>query len=388
MFDIRHRRHPVQTFQFWFVVLTSFVGVAVWKLDLLSFPRPLPEMVEEEPMPPPPGGEATAALDAFADPEAAPAPAENVEQVSESGPAMSPIARQLADQTDSSEADYSILAAQRDAAPVAEEVSRPDPQPGLVTAPPVVTASAELTPQTRANPVRSRQKPPELDLAEVDQLVHQGEEVAAQRLMSGWYWKNPESRPQIMDRLNVLARRIYFQGDIHYMDPYAVQFGDRLEKVAAAWRVTPEYLLRLNRLSSPSLKVGQVLKVIQGPFGAVVNLGQQEMTVHAQGYFVARFGVAVQNDINLPLGKFRVVEKLRAGSSPVKTVSGSSPGNLVSSTCIRLRDESGADFWIHGGGGLNSVATSTNPGELQLGDRELEALFDLLLIDSEVLIQP
>jgi len=388
MFETRTRRHPVQTFQFWFVVLTSFVGMTIWKLDLLTLPRAIPEMVQDEPMPPPPGEEEAIAS---TDLDPLPAPVQPVELASESGPVMSPIARQLAEHTANAHAPDESTREDQEMMTVSGSETLPREPAHDPSAAPIMTASAESADTPVASTVSRPPKQDVIDLARVDLLVQQGEEVAAQRLMSEWYWKMPACRPQLMDRLNVLARRIFFQNEIHYMDPHVVQFGNRLENIAETCRVTPEYLQRLNRLESTTLKVGQVLKVIQGPFSAVVDLSDREMTLHAQGYFVARFAVGSGDEQAVPQGTFHITEKqrsLNAAGKPVTPASGMS--SSLAGSWMRLMDATGAlpPFEIRAVPDLSRPGRIDGPAGLLLRDRELEAVFDLLLIGSDVVIQP
>jgi hypothetical protein len=62
MFDAQPRRHPVQTFQFWFAIVLCAGIVLAWRFEMVPFSRsetafdPIPEFIEDEPMPPPPEG--------------------------------------------------------------------------------------------------------------------------------------------------------------------------------------------------------------------------------------------------------------------------------------------------------------------------------------------
>jgi len=397
MFDTRVRRHPVQTFEFWFVVLTSFVVVTVWKLDLFSFAQPVPVLqLDEEPMPPPPGGGNAALL---ATDEAA--PHQSVEMEADVGPIMSPIARQLAD-------PIQVAAALDNPAVVGSgppSVLRHSPVP-VESENPIATASAQMIvpekPHLESVPAaapRQEKKPAEnqagkvasaneeIHLEEVDRLVRRGEEVAAQRMMSEWYWRRPETRPQLMDRLNVLARRIYFRPEIHYTDPYVVRFGDTLGKIASQYQVTPEYLMRLNRLSSEALTTAQNLKVIQGPFGAIVNIGNQQMTVHAQGYFVASFPVQFDPASPLPQGVLHVTRKHSGIARNLASPANSTMGVRVLELNNEQETLSGCTIY-----GANipreDGRMAGRKGGLQLGIREADAVYDLLIIGSQVIIQP
>jgi len=395
MFDTRLRRHPVQTFQFWFVVLTSFAVVTAWKMELFSFRPSSRVTLTEEPMPLPPGTDAERVLaeefdsapdqQEFADlaftpehpPEQQAVPSESAEKQTLMVEATTPVEPESGLVAQESDRDF-VRSASLESAQAADAGS-------------VIQVSAEILQKPEIPQLNPQAANPQIDLAEVDRCVMQGQEVAAQRLLSGWYWKIPEARPQLMDRLNVLAGRIYFQSEIHYTDPYKVQFGDRLEAIAAAYQLTPEYLMRLNRLKSPLLKPGQTLKVIQGPFSAIVDVSDLEMTIHAQGYYVASFPVGFGTDQSIPQGTFHVTDKVlnpdyygRAGM-----VSHTDPANPLGKHWMTINDDQRSlqGFGIHGSRDPASQYTMSGPGCLRLGNQELAAAFDLLMVGSEVTIR-
>ena len=94
------------------------------------------------------------------------------------------------------------------------------------------------------------------------------------------------------------------------MDAYQVQPGDMLQKIAGQYDVTWQYLAKLNRVDPRKVRAGQRLKVIKGPFSAIVDLSDYEITIHAHGYYVTRYPVGIGKDGSSPIGKFTVQEKL------------------------------------------------------------------------------
>lgn len=399
MFDTSIRRHPVQTFQFWFVVLTCFVTVTAWKLDLFSFSFPQAPLtvLTEEPMPPPPSLGAVEELAALG----SAAPRQSEEMNSESMPALQEVTRQLVDVDETasveSTANQSVAGGPTGDAPVVrtagiEQLGHSDAA--------VVQASAQQESQL---PIVAKATVPEIpvskvsprvaiNFAEVDRLMAAGQDVAAHRLLSEWYWKYPESRSQLWERINMLASRIYFMPDIHYLDPYQVQFGERLENVAAGYHVTSEYLVKLNRLHTPSIRAGQALKVIQGPFSAVVDVSDLEMTIHAQGYFVARFKVGFGTDQSIPHGTFRVTDKVLDPdySGPQGIISHTNAANPLGSRWLTINDEhhSLQGYGLHGATAPELIGKIEGAGCLRLQPREIEAVYDLLTVGSELIIHP
>lgn len=381
MFESRPHRHPVQTFQFWFIVLTCFCGVTAWKLDLLSWSPPShsPRILTDEPLPPPPPDTARLIPRDLADtpPEPASAP--------------------LAPPSESS------LAPGQRVVPIAGEESAfdaPPPQRVIRTASAeVVAPPSGMPPESREArtelPAASQAPPPSqpgLDLPAVDRLIDAGDDVNANRQLSSWYWQQPEHRPELMDRLNLLASRIYFQPQPHYMEPYVVQFGERLETIAKKYNVPWEYLAKLNRIEPQRIQAGQKLKVIQGPFSAVVDLSDYELTVHAHGYYVTRFSVGIGKDGSTPTGTFRVTDKVTDPDyyGPDGVIAHDDPANPLGERWLAINNAQGTlqGYGIHGTTDPSSIGKSESQGCLRLRDREIEALYDFLTVGSEVIIKP
>jgi LysM repeat protein len=337
MFDAQPRRHPVQTFQFWFAIVLCAGIVLAWRFEMVPFSRsetafdPIPEFIEDEPMPPPPeGGDNEIELADWPDdepdllsglpgPPDSPgqpmAPPQGEPSVPEQD-APAPWARQsvqtAAATTDPDRerqpvaaASASTLSNDRD-----EDVARKD-FPGETPARETDRASSER-PDSDAASAGRHAGPTDsgIHLDEVNRLIADGEDVAAHRRLSTWYWQHPEQRERFQDRLDLLARRIYFQPKPHYIAPYRVQSGDRMETIAREYRQSWEYLAKLNRVDPERIQAGQELKVLQGPFSVVVDLSRFELTVHAHGYYVTRFPVGIGKEGATPVGTFRVTDKV------------------------------------------------------------------------------
>lgn len=386
MFDRTVRRHPVQTFEFWFVVLTCFFAVTAWKLDLLPLPRaPLP-VVSDEPMPPPPeNAELTAELvdtapqqseiqDTSVPPELASVTVEDKEaainselpEQHEATLAMEPIARN----------------------PVrTASLDRPDLESHILQA----SASIPAMPAVLVEPLQRSPQTSEI-ISEADRLIASGDDVAALRLLSTSYWKEPQRRADLMERLNMLAGKIYFLPAAHYVAPHQIQFGDRLETIASKYRLTREYLAKLNRMDAAPLRAGQTLKVIQGPFAAVADVSEMQLTIHAQGYYLCQFPIGFGIDAPIPEGKFRVTDKVLNpdyyGAEGV--VSHTDPTNPLGTRWLTLNDENRSlqAYGVHGTVDPALIGKTDGIGCLRMRSRDVETVFDLLTVGAEFAIQP
>ena len=102
--------------------------------------------------------------------------------------------------------------------------------------------------------------------------------------------------------------------DDPYGGTYSVQPGNLLKKIADEHDVTWELLCRINNLSDPKrLRAGQTIKVVKGPFHAVVSKHDFTMDLYVGGapgekgsMFVMTYPVGLGKDDSTPTGVWMV----------------------------------------------------------------------------------
>jgi hypothetical protein len=251
------------------------------------------------------------------------------------------------------------------------------------------TPAAEATDARLSQDAATAERSPGIDFTRIDKLLASGlpaDEIDAHRELSTLYWKQPELRAALRERIDTLAQKIYFLNSRHYMDAYEVQPGDTLQAIARQYDVSWQYLARLNRVDPRRVRAGQRLKVIKGPFSAIVDLSDFELTVHAHGYFVTRYPVGIGKDGSSPIGKFAVLEKLVDPTyyGPDGVVAHDDPANPLGERWIDI----GNSYGIHGTIDPASIGKSESQGCIRLHNDDVEAVYDLLSIGSEVVIRP
>lgn len=252
------------------------------------------------------------------------------------------------------------------------------------------TSAIGVTPVAGVSAVDSVSDP---RLAAIDNDLAENRILAAHKALSKLYWDEPGLRPLIQSRIDKTAASIYFDAQPHYMSPYAVQPGDQLRLFARQYNVPWEYLARLNRINDPShVQAGQNLKVIKGPFSAVVDLDDYTLTIHAHGYYVRRYPVGVGKDGTTPIGVFKVVLKEANpkywGQDGV-VMERDDPANPLGEHWIGLDDGDGnpTSYGIHGTIDPGSVGKAESRGCVRLRNEDVAEIYDLLGVGSEVVIQ-
>ncbi|WP_166825241.1 L,D-transpeptidase family protein [Thalassoroseus pseudoceratinae] len=226
-------------------------------------------------------------------------------------------------------------------------------------------------------------------LARVDELLTKGgpqELIAAHKELSKLYWDHPEWRDALQSRVDRTSQTIYFQSQPHFMKPYVVQSGDNLGHIAKLYHVPWSYLAELNQTDPRRIRPGQRLKVIKGPFGAVVDLSRFELTIEHHGFVVKRYRVGIGKDHSTPVGEFTVKNKLENptyyGPNGV-VIDQNDPQNPLGEYWIDLGDSYG----IHGTIEPNSIGQAKSAGCVRLDDESIREVFAFLSVGSKVMIR-
>lgn len=147
----------------------------------------------------------------------------------------------------------------------------------------------------------------------VQDQLSKGELSDALFTLSLWYGSRDvpeEMRPQLVELLDQLAGAVIYSPDVHMESPYIVRRGETLEDIANQFQVPWQLLANINGVDDPRrLPEGTELKVVRGPFSAVVDLDRQELTLFVARRYAGRFSIGVGNDPQPMEGEYTVREK-------------------------------------------------------------------------------
>lgn len=223
-------------------------------------------------------------------------------------------------------------------------------------------------------------------MTEVDNLLREGDYLTAHRGLSEIYWNYPEQRSTIRTRIERTSASIYADPQPHYVKPYVVRPNDTLGGIAQKYKVPWTYLARLNRVSPKRIREGSKLKVIKGPFGAVVDLRDFRLTIHAHGYYVRHYTIGIGADNSTPTGEFTVQNRLE--NPPYYPPEGGrveadDPDNPLGERWLGIGD----GYGIHGTIAPDSIGRAESRGCIRLREKDINEVFDLLAVGSTVLIR-
>ena len=223
-------------------------------------------------------------------------------------------------------------------------------------------------------------------LRQVAQWLQEDQILDAHAELSRIYWKHPEFRGLIQNEIDQTAAEIFTLSERQFSQPHFVEYGETLETIAKQYEVPWEYLAMLNRVTPEKLQAGQELKVVRGPFGAVVDLEEFTLTVHAHGWYINQYPIGTGADGKTPLGEFVVQEKLEnpAWYNPDGgIVEPDDPENPLGEYWMGLGNHIG----IHGTNDPGTIGKAASRGCVHLGDDDIVEVFSLLSNGSKVLIR-
>jgi hypothetical protein len=300
----------------------------------------------------------------------------------------------------------------------------PDPVAGATKADPA-RATVNHRPATPA-PVRSsgdsaaRLQPPQArqpvpvspdreqqarDALEVGLSLLQAERLAeARRMLTAALESealDPASRDRARYELTALSRRFVFTPEIVDGDTFArlhiVGSGERLAAIVRAHglQVDWRFIMRINGIiSDRHVRPGQRLKLITGPFHAVVDKGDYRLDLYlgtgAERVFVASYPVGLGEFNSTPVGMFRLrpASKLinPAWSNPRtgERFTADDPANPIGEYWIGLEgiDETTRamqGYGIHGTIDTDSIGRDASMGCIRMLPEDIAVIYEVLM---------
>lgn len=253
-------------------------------------------------------------------------------------------------------------------------------KPVVVTPAAVGTARAATTVETAARL---------LTLAE--QAVAQERWVAARQTYRQILQEYPDAPEAIraQERLGQVNVHLLFAPGPDPTPPfyatYVVQPGDSLSRIARQHGTTVELLQRGNRLTGDKILVGRSLKVPTVRFSVVVDKSQNLLTLKADEEVVKIYSVSTGKEDQTPVGTFTIVNKIV--DPPWYTAQGvippGSPENILGSRWLGF---SKSGYGIHGTTDPSTIGQSVTAGCVRMQNAEVEELYALLPLGTEVTV--
>ncbi|UCC30589.1 MAG: L,D-transpeptidase family protein [Phycisphaerales bacterium] len=204
----------------------------------------------------------------------------------------------------------------------------------------------------------------------------------------------PESElPTVRAELTRLGNETIFSPSIYEADPlvsrYVIKPGETLGKIAKANKISADLLAEVNRVPDKNrIRAGQTIKIVTGPFHAVVHKRAYSMDVYLGNTFLKHFKVGLGAEGSTPSGQWVVGTKLtnptyyppRGG----RIVAADDPENPLGERWIGLVGVGGEAagqerYGIHGTIEPETVGQNVSLGCIRMYNEDVEALYTYLI---------
>lgn len=201
------------------------------------------------------------------------------------------------------------------AAPGAAAADRPDRYATLSSTPPV--SAALLAPGSASQPTAALQSSSAFTTAWTDahEKLAAGRYAEALAALSIWH-DDPslglEESQRLEDLLGQLAGTVIYSQQDLLLPPHVVAPGETLPAVAMPLGISWQLLGKINGVANPTALVpGEHLKVVRGPFDAVVSISRRRLTLQLGGYYAGNFPVVVGRSFLQRVGSSIAVADVR-----------------------------------------------------------------------------
>lgn len=223
----------------------------------------------------------------------------------------------------------------------------------------------------------------------VESKLDEGRLADAHLMLSSLYGTSevpPEHARQMTRLLDQMAATVIYSRQHLLEAPYRVQPGDTLERLADSHNVPPQLLARINGIrDSQSLTPGRELKMIRGPFSALIDLDRRELTLMLNGRYAGRFPIVAGADQPKLEGVYAVRDK--RANPVVEGPGGAAPPRDPASQPGKLWIDLGNQISIQGTADPRSAGPTGDRGSICVGNQDMEDIFGILSVGSRVVIQ-
>ncbi|MDO4584849.1 MAG: LysM peptidoglycan-binding domain-containing protein [Planctomycetia bacterium] len=224
-------------------------------------------------------------------------------------------------------------------------------------------------------------------LMQASAKIQNGQALEVLRSLSPYYGDprfNPKELEYLVSILVQAATQVVYSQKSFLEPAYTVQNGDTLEGIAQKYQIPVEFIARVNGIQTPyTLTPGQQLKVLRGPFNAIVYLDRYELILTLNGLFAGRFWIGVGGDLLSKDGDFYFRQVLRQNNPQqgfafefVKNPAHAAPGQPLADSLI-----------LHPSADAGVMGKNVARGNILLSQTDMSSLLALLGKDSQLILR-
>ncbi|MEX2185533.1 MAG: LysM peptidoglycan-binding domain-containing protein [Pirellulales bacterium] len=212
---------------------------------------------------------------------------------------------------------------------------------------------------------------------EAQQYLSENRLIDAHAVLSAWYGNrdlSADDERRLVELLGQLAGTIIYSNSTHMLEqPYIVRDGDTLKSIADRYDVPAQLLAKINAIDPQQPpRPGDKLKVVRGPFDAVLDLQRKEISLLLRGQYAGRF----------PVVRTGVLPEQFGGAS--STLQVKEKMNARGEYYVGLERNLGIYAEDYSENALRRPAETS----VELSARDAEDVYDILTYKSKVAISP
>ena len=169
---------------------------------------------------------------------------------------------------------------------------------------------------------------------------------------------------------------------------YEINPGDSLGGLSKKYNTTIQLIKIANGLTSDMIRTGEKLRIWTAPFNLLINKSQNVLFLKSGEEVLKIYHVATGKDNITPVGAFKIATKIenpvwfKAGGAPIPS---ESPQNELGSRWMGF--DTDPHYGIHGTTHPETIGQQVSAGCVHLKNQEVEELFNILPVGTQVLIQ-
>ncbi|MFC1667478.1 L,D-transpeptidase family protein [Candidatus Omnitrophota bacterium] len=199
--------------------------------------------------------------------------------------------------------------------------------------------------------------------------------------------QNVDNILDVQEKIGKLNVQILFSPIITVKDLlYKIEPGDTLSKIAKRFGTTVDLIKVSNSLRSDTIRADSRLKVSRAKYEILVDKSQNLLTILLdKGDIFKVYRVSTGENNSTPVGNFKIVNKIK---DPVwynqgAIVPSESPDNILGSRWLGISERG---YGIHGTVDPKSVGTQATKGCVRMIDSDVEELYTIIPVGTEVTI--
>jgi len=193
----------------------------------------------------------------------------------------------------------------------------------------------------------------------------------------------------VQDKLGALNIDLIFSpAQMPQTISYEIVPGDSLGKLARKYNTTTQLIKRANGLKSDVIRTGETLRIWTAPFNILINKSQNVLFLKSGEEVLKIYHVSTGRDNITPVESFKIATKIenpvwfRNGGSPIPS---ESPENELGSRWMGFDTDS--HYGIHGTLHPEAIGQQVTAGCVRLKNEDVEELFDIIPVGTQVVIQ-